>query len=121
MIRPGPHHHLLGQVQTSVRPDRGLLHGQGHGGHPRGDAAELCARNITANGLAPGWTITEQSAEFLGDTENEQQIVAITTLQRLGQPDDIAAVAAFLASDDGRWVTGQHLEASGGFDVAASR
>jgi NAD(P)-dependent dehydrogenase (short-subunit alcohol dehydrogenase family) len=79
------------------------------------------AVRVTANALAPGWTITEQSAEFLGDTENEQQIVAITALQRLGQPEDIAAVAAFLASDDGRWVTGQYLEASGGFDVAASR
>jgi 3-oxoacyl-[acyl-carrier protein] reductase len=84
-------------------------------------AAELGPRKITANALAPGWTITDQSADFLGDAENQGQVVELTALRRLGEPDDIASVAAFLASDEGRWVTGQYVEASGGYDVAASR
>jgi 3-oxoacyl-[acyl-carrier protein] reductase len=84
-------------------------------------AAELGPRKITANALAPGWTITDQSSAFLGDAEHQRQIVDRTALRRLGEPDDIAAVAAFLASDDGRWVTGQYVEASGGYDVAASQ
>ncbi|MGY4647368.1 3-oxoacyl-[acyl-carrier protein] reductase [Mycobacterium sp. URHB0021] len=84
-------------------------------------AAELGERRITANVLAPGWTVTDQSEEFLGDDTNQREIAAATALRRLGQPDDIAAVAAFLASDDGRWVTGQYVEASGGFDLVAIR
>jgi NAD(P)-dependent dehydrogenase (short-subunit alcohol dehydrogenase family) len=68
-------------------------------------AAELGERQITSNALAPGWTVTDQSAEFLGDETNQQEIAAFTALRRLGRPDDVAAVTAFLASDDGRWVT----------------
>ena len=78
-------------------------------------------RKITANALAPGWTITDQSSDFLGDSEHQRQIVERTALRRLGDPDDIAAVAAFLVSDDGRWVIGQYVEASGGYDLAASQ
>ena len=84
-------------------------------------AAELGPRGITANALAPGWTVTDQSADFLGDEDNQRGIVELTALRRLGRPDDIAGVAAFLASDDGRWVTGQYVEASGGYDVSAGR
>lgn len=84
-------------------------------------AAELGNRGITANTLAPGWTMTDLSAGFLGDVDNERAISGVTALGRLGQPDDIAAVASFLASDDSRWVTGQYIEASGGFDMVATR
>ncbi|AHF86669.1 hypothetical protein RLEG3_14255 [Rhizobium leguminosarum bv. trifolii WSM1689] len=42
-------------------------------------------------------------------------MVAQTPLGRIGQPDDIASVAVFLASDDARWLTGERLAASGGF------
>jgi len=84
-------------------------------------AQELGCRGITANALAPGWTVTDQSVDFLGDDENQRGIVAVTALRRLGQPDDIASVAAFLASEEGRWVTGQYVEASGGFDLLAVR
>jgi 3-oxoacyl-[acyl-carrier protein] reductase len=44
----------------------------------------------------------------------EKQMVAGTPLGRLGQPEDIAGVALFLASDDSRWLTGERLTASGG-------
>ena len=46
-----------------------------------------------------------------------QQMTALTALQRLGQPDDIAAVVAFLAGPDGRWITGQNLLATGGLFI----
>ncbi len=45
----------------------------------------------------------------------EKQIVAGTPLGRIGQPDDIARVAVFLASDDSAWLTGERIEAAGGF------
>lgn len=44
----------------------------------------------------------------------EKQVLAETPLGRHGAPDDIASVAVFLASNDARWLTGQHLVASGG-------
>jgi 3-oxoacyl-[acyl-carrier protein] reductase len=44
----------------------------------------------------------------------EKQIIANTPLGRLGQPDDIAKVAEFLASDDSQWLTGERISASGG-------
>jgi 3-oxoacyl-[acyl-carrier protein] reductase len=48
------------------------------------------------------------------DPQSARQIAAETILGRVGQPDDIAAVVAFLASDEARWITGQVIEASGG-------
>jgi 3-oxoacyl-[acyl-carrier protein] reductase len=44
----------------------------------------------------------------------EQYVLSQTPLGRLGQPDDIASIAVFLASDDARWLTGEHIIASGG-------
>jgi 3-oxoacyl-[acyl-carrier protein] reductase len=64
-------------------------------------AQELGRRGITANALAPGWTVTDQSVDFLDEDENQRGIVAVTALRRLGQPDDIASVVAFLASEEG--------------------
>jgi 3-oxoacyl-[acyl-carrier protein] reductase len=46
--------------------------------------------------------------------DSEKQFVALTPLGRTGQPDDIAPVAVFLASDESRWVTGDTLAVSGG-------
>lgn len=79
-------------------------------------ANELAARKIRVNTLAPGGTVTE-GAEAIGlvGSDFEKQIVAQTPLGRLGQPEDIAKVAVFLASDDAAWLTGERLTASGGF------
>lgn len=78
-------------------------------------AAELGPRKIRVNAINPGIVETEgtQSAGFIG-SEFEGQLVAQTPLGRTGQPDDIAAVAVFLASDDARWLTGETITASGG-------
>lgn len=77
-------------------------------------AKELGARNITVNSLAPGFTETDMAADILSDPKGRQFASSVSALGRVGQPDDIADAAAFLASHDGRWVTGQYLDATGG-------
>jgi 3-oxoacyl-[acyl-carrier protein] reductase len=76
---------------------------------------ELGAKKIRVNSLNPGMVETEgvRSAGILG-TDFHEQAVKDTPLGRIGQPGDIAAVAAFLASDDSYWLTGQTIQASGG-------
>ena len=78
-------------------------------------AAELGPRKIRVNAIAPGGVETEgvHAMGIIG-SDFEKQMVADTPLGRLGQPDDIAGVALFLASDDSRWLTGERLTASGG-------
>ena len=76
-------------------------------------AKELGKRGITVNVIAPGPVATEL---FLNANPLEQveQIKRMNPLGRLGEPEDIARVAAFLASPDGAWVNGQVLRANGG-------
>jgi 3-oxoacyl-[acyl-carrier protein] reductase len=81
----------------------------------RGLAKELASRNIRVNAIAPGGTETE-GAHTLGmmGSDLEKKIIADTPLGRLGQPDDVARVAVFLASSDSAWLTGERITASGG-------
>jgi NAD(P)-dependent dehydrogenase (short-subunit alcohol dehydrogenase family) len=55
------------------------------------------------------------NVQFLQKPEVRKQITDQTALGRIGEPGDIANVAAFLASDENTWVTGQYIEAAGGF------
>lgn len=78
-------------------------------------AAELGPKGIRVNVLAPGSTRTDMNSEKSGKTkEEEKQEIAMTALRRMGEPEDIALAAVFLASDDARWVTGTWLDVSGG-------
>ncbi|MEU9705651.1 SDR family oxidoreductase [Streptomyces sp. NPDC047981] len=75
----------------------------------------LGARGITVNAVAPGIVDTDINAAWLrGDDEAWARSAALSTLGRVGEPSDIADVVAFLASHDGRWVTGQWIDATGG-------
>jgi 3-oxoacyl-[acyl-carrier protein] reductase len=76
-------------------------------------ANELRGRNITVNAVAPGPTATDL---FLKGKPQElvERITRLAPLERLGQPDDIASVVAFLAGPDGGWVNAQVLRANGG-------
>ena len=78
-------------------------------------ASELGPRRITANGVAPGFTRTDANGHFRESLELVKAVEAEIALGRFGEPSEIAAVVAFLASDDGHWVTGQTIEASGGY------
>ena len=78
-------------------------------------ANELGPRKIRVNAINPGVVETEGTHEAgVVGSEMEAGFAAQTPLGRIGQPDDIAAVAVFLASDDSRWLTGEKLLASGG-------
>lgn len=79
------------------------------------EAKELAPRKIRVNSLNPGLVETEgtHAAGMIG-AEMEKEFVAHTLLGRVGQPQDIAAVAVFLASDDSGWITGEVIVASGG-------
>jgi 3-oxoacyl-[acyl-carrier protein] reductase len=76
-------------------------------------ANELRGRNITVNAVAPGPTATDL---FLKGKPKEviDRLAKLAPLERLGEPRDIAAVVAFLASPDGAWINGQVLRANGG-------
>jgi NAD(P)-dependent dehydrogenase (short-subunit alcohol dehydrogenase family) len=78
-------------------------------------AKELAPRGIRANLVAPGAIETDfTKAAFDANPQVKEMIAAQTALGRVGVPDDIGGVVAFLCSDDARWVNGQRLEVSGG-------
>jgi NAD(P)-dependent dehydrogenase (short-subunit alcohol dehydrogenase family) len=54
------------------------------------------------------------AADFVGTDEGKEHVKTIQALKRVGQPEDIARVAGFLAGPDSGWVTGQVIDASGG-------
>ncbi|MCB8876421.1 SDR family NAD(P)-dependent oxidoreductase [Acidisoma silvae] len=78
-------------------------------------AKELGPQNIRVNAINPGLVETEgtHTAGFIG-SDFANAAVAQTPLGRMGQPQDIGPVAAFLASDDSRWVTGETIIVAGG-------
>jgi len=78
-------------------------------------AGELGPKKIRVNSLNPGMIETEgtHTAGFIG-SDFHKKTEAETPLGRIGQPKDVADIAAFLASDDSYWVTGQTIKASGG-------
>jgi 3-oxoacyl-[acyl-carrier protein] reductase len=78
-------------------------------------AKELGLNKVRVNAISPGLVATEgtHTAGIIG-SDFEQQAAGWSPLGRIGQVDDIATVAAFLASDDAKWITGQIINASGG-------
>lgn len=70
---------------------------------------ELGPRNVTVNVLSPGFTETDMLPE-----EYRDYGASLSPFNRVGAPQDIAEVAAFLASDAARWITGQNVQAGGG-------
>jgi 3-oxoacyl-[acyl-carrier protein] reductase len=85
-------------------------------------APELAERGIAINAIAPGGTATDMAAEVgarytppaLRDVPVERVIKSMSAIGRLAEPDEIAAVAAFLLSPDASYITGATIDASGG-------
>jgi NAD(P)-dependent dehydrogenase (short-subunit alcohol dehydrogenase family) len=80
-----------------------------------GLAQDLGAQNITANTVAPGPVETDINSQFLSKPEIRKGIGQQTALRRVGDVEDIASVVRFLVSSQSRWITGQYIEAGGGF------
>jgi len=84
----------------------------------RYQAKELGARGIRSNIVAPGAIETDFGGGVVRDNEEVNKWVASqTALGRVGLPDDIGGVVAFLCTDDARWITAQRIEVSGGMFV----
>jgi len=78
-------------------------------------AKEFAPRKIRVNSINPGFVITEGThAAGMAGGEFEAWAVANTPLGRAGQPEDVAASVAFLASDEASWITGESLRVAGG-------
>jgi 3-oxoacyl-[acyl-carrier protein] reductase len=76
-------------------------------------AKEIAPRRITVNVVSPGFTETAMLHENL-DAEAQRNLIDTTPLHRLGQPEEIAEVIAFLVSEPARWITRQNIAADGG-------
>lgn len=80
----------------------------------RAMALELAPRGIRVNAIGPGSIKTAMLADVSGDKTAHDKIMARTPMGRIGHPDEIAGVAAFLASEDASYITGQTIYADGG-------
>jgi 3-oxoacyl-[acyl-carrier protein] reductase len=79
-------------------------------------ASELGPRGIRVNAIRPGMVETEGThSAGIAESEMRKQVEAQTPLGRIGQPQDIAGTAVFLASDDSSWITGETFVISGGY------
>ena len=76
-------------------------------------AAQLGPRGITVNAVKPGATATQMN-EGARDPQISKTIAGTIALGRVGQPEDVARLVGFLASDDGGWITGETIDVSGG-------
>ncbi|HMG68037.1 MAG TPA: SDR family oxidoreductase [Chitinophagaceae bacterium] len=81
-------------------------------------AKEIGKRNITVNVVAPGPVATDFNNGGNRDHKERREFMAsVTALGRVGIPEDIGGVVAFLCSEDARWINGQRIEVSGGMNL----
>jgi NAD(P)-dependent dehydrogenase (short-subunit alcohol dehydrogenase family) len=80
-------------------------------------ALELADREILVNAVAPGYVTTDMTAEHFSNAEVKRRAIERSPLGRLGTPEEVADVVAFLCSHEARWITGQILNVSGGFVI----
>ena len=104
-LRAAPHQGLYGMTKAALISMVQTL------------ALELASAGIRVNAIAPGFVDTRLSAAIQDTPELRQQVLNHTPQNRVAQPDEIAGVAAFLASDDASFTTGQCIIADGGYTI----
>ena len=85
-------------------------------GFSRALAKEIGSRGITVNAVAPGFIATDMTKDL--PEKQAQALLSSIPLGRLGQPEEIAAMVGFLASDSGAYITGETLHVNGGMYMA---
>src|SRR5207245_3423370 len=98
--------------QTNYAASKGAINS-----FTRALAVELASRNITVNAIAPGFIETDMSAAVRNKAGD--LIKKIVPMKRLGQPQDVARVALFLASEESSYITGQVITVDGGLSLGA--
>lgn len=84
----------------------------------RYQALELSSRKIRVNTVAPGATETDFGGGAIRDNKEVNDMIAnLTALGRVGLPEDIGSVVAFICSEDAKWINAQRIEVSGGFYI----
>jgi 3-oxoacyl-[acyl-carrier protein] reductase len=102
----------VNQGQTNYAASKGAVNA-----FTRALAVELASRNVTVNAIAPGFIETDMSAPVRNKAGD--LIKKLIPMRRIGQPEDIARVAVFLAGDDSAYITGQVLTVDGGLSLGA--
>ncbi|MGK5740289.1 SDR family oxidoreductase [Micromonospora sp. URMC 103] len=100
-VVPAPGHSLYGASKAALEHVAAVA------------ARELGSRGITVNTVSPGATDTDMLRDS-NPPEALRRVPELTALGRLGRPEDIADVVAFLVGPDARWITGQNVRATGG-------
>jgi Tropinone reductase 1 len=80
-------------------------------------AAEWASFGIRVNSISPWYIQTPLAAPLLADPDRLSKILARTPLNRVGQPEEVAGVAAFLAMDKAAYITGQDIRVDGGMSI----
>ncbi|GAA5438753.1 3-oxoacyl-[acyl-carrier-protein] reductase FabG [Deinococcus caeni] len=80
-------------------------------------ALEVAADGVTCNTVAPGYTATERLRQLHADPQDAQKLAARIPARRFGEPNEVAAAVAFLASREAAYMTGQELLVDGGWSI----
>ncbi len=80
-------------------------------------ALEVAADGVTCNTVAPGYTATERLRQLHADPQDAQKLAARIPARRFGEPNEVAAAVAFLASKEAAYITGQELLVDGGWSI----